>query len=822
MGSWPPNMPKLRLVVRLILLAHMGDESDSGKKERIGVFVCHCGTNIAGTVDCKAVTENALNLPGVVVSRDNMYTCSEPGQNQIVEEIKKHKLTKVVIASCSPKMHERTFRKTLESAGLNPYLLEVVNLREQCSWVHKDKDAATAKAKALVRGGVQRALNLEPLHPEEVDLCRDALVVGGGIAGISAALQLANSGYKVYLVEREASIGGRMAQLSKTFPTLDCAPCILSPRMVEAGTHPNIELLTRSEVVRVDGSPGNYEVSVRVAPKGVDPSKCTGCAKCEKVCKPSVPNEFEEGMYERKAIYKPFPQAVPASYVIDFDSCEDCGRCEKVCTANAINFDEKERTIDIKVGAMIVATGFDLFEVSALHEYDTSLPDVITATQMERLMINECGAGMVLKRKADGKRVKKVAFVLCAGSRTRKVGVPYCSKICCNYATKQAVILRKTFPYMQVYIYYIDMRTAGRGFEEFYARAQEEFGVRFINGKVASIQAGGSGILLRAEDVGLGEVIENEYDLVVLCAAMLPSHGTEELGRMLKVPLGEDGFISEKHPKLDPVSTHRTGIFAAGAVLGPKDVRDSVVDGRSTASHVVEFLGTGKMLIDPVKAQVVDGSKCIKCLACEEVCPANAISVDDMPSIDQMACIGCGACVSECPVDVFDLAHYTDKQIAAEVEGVLAAGSEGTMTIGFFGDILSYVAADSAGTARMQYPAGIHIVRVPSAARIARAEILHAFASGADGVVLSDEEDGEAAHVVQKRLEALAEELDALGVGKDRVGFIPMLLPIYKVLPKMIETFDKKIASLGKLTPEAREKARGAMASKVDPVFGKA
>ena len=797
-------------------------KTEKGEKgERIGVFVCHCGTNIAGTVDCKAVTEDILDAPGVVFSKDNTYTCSEPGQNEIVEAIKKHGLTKVVIASCSPKMHERTFRKTLESAGLNPYLLEVVNLREQCSWVHKDKAAATRKAKALVRGGVRRAAALAPLHPSEVSLSKDVLVIGGGIAGISASLQLANSGYNVSLVEREASIGGRMAQLSKTFPTLDCAPCILSPRMVEAGAHPKIDLMTRSEVAAVEGTPGNYEVTVRMSPRGVDPKKCTGCAKCEKVCPAKVPNEFEEGLYERKAIYKPFPQAVPASYVVDFESCKDCGACEKVCTAKAIDREEKERTVTVKVGSIIVATGFDMFDVGKLGEYDTSLPDVITATQMERMMINEAGAGMILKRRSDGARVKKVAFVLCAGSRTRQVGVPYCSKICCNYATKQAVILRKTFPYMQVYVYYIDLRTAGRGFEEFYARAQEEFGVRFIHGKVASIQAGVKGVLVRAEDVALGEVIENEFDQVVLCTAMLPSKGTAELAKALKVPLGEDGFVSEKHPKLDPVSTHRTGIFAAGAVIGPKDVRDSVVDGRSTASHVMEFLGAGKMLIDPVKAQVVDGSKCTKCMACEAVCPAKAITVVEMPDIDQMACIGCGACVSECPTKVFELAHYTEFQIKQELEGILADSGDETTILGFFGDVLSYVAADSAGTARMEYPPSMRMVRVPSAARAGREEILTAFALGADGVALSDEEGGEVAHVVERRLEAMQDELDSLGIGRERVTFIPMLLPIYKVLPKMIETFDKKVSSLGKVPPEARAKARSAAEKRADPVFGK-
>ena len=791
------------------------------KDERIGVYVCHCGTNIAGTVDCQAVAEYAQSLEGVVVSRDSTYTCSEPGQNQIAEDIKTLGLTKVVVASCSPKMHEKTFRKTLQDAGLNPYVLEMVNLREQCSWVHKDKTEATRKAKDLVTGGVRRAGLLEALVPVEVPMSRDALVIGGGIAGISASLQLANSGYKVHLVERNASIGGRMAQLSKTFPTLDCAPCILSPRMVEVASNPNVTLYTRAEVVSVDGSPGSYRARVKVAPRGVDLKKCIGCAKCEKVCPVKVPNEFEECLYERKAIHKPFPQAVPAAYVVDFENCKECGACEKVCTAKAIDMKEPERLVDLEVGAIIVATGFDLFDVKRLHEYDTSLPDVITATQMERLMINECGAGMVLKRKVDGSRVKKVAFVLCAGSRTRKVGMPYCSKICCNYAIKQAVILRKTFPYMQVYVYYIDVRSAGRGFEEFYVRSMEEFGVRFIHGKVSDIQKGKTGITVRAEDVPLGEVIETEFDTVVLCTAMVPSAGTEALAKVLKVPLGEDGFVSEKHPKLDPVSSHRSGVFAAGAALGPKDVRDSVVDGRSTAAHVIEFLGTGKMLLDPVKAQIVDASRCTKCMACEAVCPVNAISVGDMPQVDQFACIGCGACVSECPTDVFDLAHYTDRQVAASVEGLLAAPSDDVRVLGVFGDVLAYVAADTAGTARLEYPSAIRILRLPSAARLARKEILRAFAAGADGVMLSDEEGGEVAHVIEERLKVLGPELDQLGIGRERVTFVPMLLPIYKVLPKFVDTFEKKVRQLGKLSDAARASARESSEKAADPVFAR-
>ena len=799
---------------------HTVKKDDKPKEERVGVYVCHCGTNIEGTVDCKSVAEFAKDLPNVVVSRDNSYTCSEPGQNQIVEDIKAHNLTKVVVASCSPKMHEKTFRKTVEGAGLNPYSLEMVNLREQCSWVHKDKGAATEKAKDLVKGGVFRASRLEDLYPKEMAMSKDVLVIGGGIAGISASLQLANSGYKVYLVERKSSIGGRMAQLSKTFPTLDCAPCILSPRMVDVASNPNIALYTGTEVVGFSGTPGNYKVKVRIGPKGVDPKKCIGCAKCEKVCPVKIPNEFEECLYERKAIYKPFPQAVPASYVVDFEKCKKCGACLKVCSAHAIDMEEKERFQEFDVGAVVMTTGFDMFDVKNLHEYDTSLPDVITATQMERLMINECGAGMVLKRKSDGNRVKKVAYVLCAGSRTRKVGVPYCSKICCNYAIKQSVILRKTFPYMQVYVYYIDVRAAGSGFEEFYVRAMEEFGVKFIHGKVSDIQKGENGVMVRAEDVTLGEIIENEFDTVVLCTAMVPSKGTEQLAKMLGVPLREDGFVSEKHPKMEPVATHRPGIFAAGVALGPKDVRDSVIDGRSTAAQVIEFLGTGRMLIDPVKAYVADGLRCTKWKACEAICPVNAIGVDEVPRIDEIACIGCGACVSECPERVFELKNYTDSQVEAEMKGLLSVDAKEPRIIGFFGDSLAYVAADSAGTARMEYPPSIRIMRVPYATRISRREVLKAFALGADGVLLSDEEGGKVSHIIEGRLKAMSPELDALGIGKDRVTFVPMLLPIYKVLPKYIDTFDKKVKQLGKLTKETRAKALDASRLKVEPVYG--
>ncbi|MCK4952952.1 CoB--CoM heterodisulfide reductase iron-sulfur subunit A family protein, partial [Candidatus Bathyarchaeota archaeon] len=547
----------------------------------IGVFICKCGGNISRTVDTNKVRKAVGEIQDVSVTRVADFLCSKPGLKMIRDAITKRGLQRVVVACCSPHMHEETFRKVISEEDLNSYLLVHVNVREHCSWVHER--GATEKAIDLILGGINRARSLEPLKKIEVSVCRDVLVVGGGISGITSALQLAETGYKVYLLEKKPSVGGRMAQLSKTFPTLDCSPCILSPRMADLEINPNITLITNAEIDEVSGGPGNFNVKVKVKPLGVDIEKCLKCAKCESVCPTEVPNEFEEGLYNRKAVYMPFPQAVPSAYVVDPESCTKCGACVEACPVGAINLEEGNRKVNLNVGSIILATGFDMINLEKLRSYHPEHPSCITALQMERLIETEMTEGKVLKKK-DGSRVKSIAYILCAGSRDPHQGVAYCSKVCCPYAIKQAYLLKDFLPYLQIWIYYTDMRMSGRGFEQFYGEARK-LGVKFIHGKPGEATPTSEGKMeILAEDIDTACLIRNQVDTLVLCPAMIASEGTNELTEKLGIPMGEDGFIASKHPKLNPISTLREGVYAAGVSLGPKDIQDSVIDARAAAA----------------------------------------------------------------------------------------------------------------------------------------------------------------------------------------------------------------------------------------------
>jgi heterodisulfide reductase subunit A len=775
--------------------------------KKIGVFICGCGGNISKTVDVEKLKSAVEKFPDVAYVEGSQFTCSKLNLESIKSAISEKELSGIVIAACSPHMHETLFKNTAQETGLNRYLVEHVNLREHISWVHDDKESATKKALDIIRGGVQRVGQLEPLTSQTVNIEKDVLVLGGGISGIVASLQLAKTGYNVYLVEKNPSIGGHMAQLSKTYPTLDCSPCILAPKMADVIIHPKISLLTCSEIKDLSGSPGNYKVKIIQKPRGVNSETCLCCGKCSEECPVDVSSEFEEGLYERKAIYKPFPQSVPPSYVVDFDNCIECGACVDVCPVDAVNLEDEEKEAELAVGAIITATGFDLYDPMSLAEYHFEHDDVITALQMERLFINEAAEGKVLKRKTDGKRVKKIAYLLCVGSRDVNRGVAHCCKVGCTYAIKQSVQLREYFKYIDVWVYYLDIRASTRGCEEFYMRAQEEFKVNFVKSRGAEVLPSESKLIVRAEDVASGEILDNEFDMVVLCPAILPNADAEDLAKILKIPLGPDGFIAEKHPKLDPVATHRSGIFAAGCVLGPKDIHECVTDATSASAKAMEFIGDGTMVVDPVKAFII-ADNCTKCEKCIPVCPVNAISLEPEIVLDAFTCIGCGACLPECEFNALDMYHYNDSQIESEISGVLEGKKEGQepVIVGFFGDNLAYTAADSAGVARMHYSPEIRIIRVPSAARIGLKHILFAFEKGADGVLLSDEEGGEFSHLIEKRLEDYQAKLKEKGIEKDRVQFMPMLLPTFRVMPKMIDMFVKKVKKMGRVNIKIRDK----------------
>lgn len=765
-----------------------------------GVFICKCGGNISGTVDCEKVRDSVKGEEDVKTTQVTEFLCSKPGLQLIQNSIKTHGLDRVVVACCSPHMHEEMFRGVVEEASVNRHRLVHVNLREQCSWVH-DR-GATEKAVSLVRGGVARARTLEPLEEKIVKINRDVLVIGGGVAGITAALQLSKGGFRVSLVERRPSIGGRMAQLSKTFPTLDCSPCILSPRMAEVGNDENINLLTGAEVASVSGGPGDYHVRVRVTPRGVDADKCLKCGRCSQVCPTEVPNEFEEGLYRRKAAYLPFPQAVPSSYAIDFEHCQRCGACVEACPVGAINLDDEEKIVNVDAGSMIVATGFDLIGEESLRTYHPEMRGVVNALQVERLIENELTEGKVLTR-GNGERVKSIAFVLCAGSRDPHHGVGYCSGVCCAYSVKQAILLKKFLPFLRVYIYYTDMRMTGRGFEDFYREAREK-GVQFIHAKPGGVTPLEDGRFeLIVEDLDTGLMLRNPVDLVVLSSAMVPSTGTGELASRLGIALGEDLFVAPKHVKLDPISTLREGVFAVGVATGTKDIHDSVIDARAAASHVFNFVGDGTARLSPIK--LTREGECDLCGACAGACVRGALTMGgEGPVLDAVSCNGCGVCVPVCPKGSLRIPNNSGGALLEEARGLLS-GTEGDVAVlGFFDDNISYTAADNAGTARLHYPPNIRILRMPSTALLSKETILKVMGLGADGVLICEVEESYEAELAAKLVAEVGEALKGLGVEPGRVRLQPMVLPIFKMLPKFVSDFTEQVKRMGKLSPEKR------------------
>jgi len=648
---------------------------------RIGVYVCHCGSNIADTVDTEEVVQFAQGLEGVVVARDYKFMCSDPGQELIKNDIKELGLNRIVVAACSPTLHEPTFRRVCQEAGINPYLFEMANIREHCSWVTEDKEKATEKAKALVGAAVRRVFYQEPLETREVPVNPNTLVVGGGIAGIQAALKIADSGHKVYLVEKEPSIGGHMAQLDKTFPTLDCSACILTPKMSSAGSHPYIELMTYSEIEEVSGYIGNFKVKVKKKAKYVDEDKCTGCGLCVTKCPWKVDSEFEAGMGKRKAIYTPFPQAVPNIPVIDREHCVyylkgTCRACEKVCEANAIDFEQADKFVEIEVGAIILATGFSVFDPTPIYQYGYKrLDNVITSLEFERLVSSTgpTGGKIVLK---DGSTPRSIAIIHCVGSRDKNYH-EYCSNVCCMYSLKYSHLIKEKTD-AKVYQLYIDMRSFGKGYEEFYERLSEE-GVYFIRGKASEVTDQTTNeeegkLTILAEDTLLGSIIKLPVDMVILSCGLEAQPDAENVARLFNVSRSADGFFMEKHPKLDPVATMNDGIFVAGCCQGPKDIPHTVAQASAAAAEALAMISKGKVEIEATTA-VVDEKICTGCQVCMLVCPySGAISFDEEKEVcrvNEALCKGCGACVGGCPSDAVNLKHYTNEQIVAQMEGML-------------------------------------------------------------------------------------------------------------------------------------------------------
>lgn len=644
---------------------------------RIGVFICHCGLNIAGTVDVKKVAKLLSNYSGVVCSTDYMYMCSDPGQDMIKKMVKEKKLDGVVVAACSPTMHETTFRNTIASVGLNPYKIEIANIREQCSWVHQDnKERATEKAVKIIKATVEKVKLNKPLAPLSVPITKRALVIGGGIAGIQASLDIADSGYEVILVEKNQSIGGHMLQLSETFPTLDCPQCIATPKMVQVGQHPRIKLLAYSEVEEVSGYVGNFKVKIRRKASFVNWDKCTGCGLCMEKCPVRVPSEFNELLAKRKAIYTLFPQAVPNKPVIDSSNClyftkGKCRVCEKNCSLKAINFKQRDSLVEEKVGAIIVATGFDLMNKAEVGEYGYGkYKDVIDSLQVERLLAPAGPTEGIPYRPSDGKIPKEVVFIQCVGSRDPEHYYPYCSKICCMYTVKQAMLYKHAVPDGQAYVFYMDVRCNGKGYEEFLQRGIEEDRILYLRGRVSKIFKDGDKIKVWGADTLTGRKIEISADLVVLAMAMVPSKGAKKLADKLRLATDDYGFLTEAHPKLRPVESLTAGYFLAGAAQAPKDIPETVAQASGAASKVDSLFSKDELYHEPIIANV-DEEVCAGCGICEVLCPYSAIEIDKqekVAKINPALCEGCGTCCAACPSGALELKGFRREQILSMIK----------------------------------------------------------------------------------------------------------------------------------------------------------
>ena len=659
--------------------------------QRIGVFVCWCGSNIAGTVDVAKVAEVLGQEPGVVFSTDYQYMCSQAGQELIQNSIREHNLTGVVVCSCSPRMHEATFRKTCEKAGLNPYMVEIANIREQCSWIHKDMATATEKAVVLGRAAIAKVHLNAPLTAGKSPVTKRALVIGGGIAGIQTALDIADAGFEVDIVEKKPTIGGKMTQIDKTFPTLDCAACILTPKMVDAAQNENIHIYSYAEVENVKGFVGNFHVTIKKRARYVKEDICTGCGLCTEKCpQKKVPNEFNLGLDNRRAIYIPFAQAVPKVATIDPDYCSmlksgKCGVCSKVCTAGAIDYHQKDEFIEQDYGAIVVATGFEPIKLDQYNEFAYSQSkDVVTSLEFERLMNAAGPTGGTLLRPSDGTHPKTIVFVQCVGSRCDgSKGKSYCSKICCMYTAKHAMLCREKYPDTDVYVFYIDVRTPGKNFDEFYRRAVEEYGVHYIKGMVGKVVPENGILKVQASDLLGGQQLHIDADMVVLAAAIEPDKSARPLATMLTASMDTNDFFTEAHPKLRPVESPTAGIFLSGACQGPKDIPETVAQASAAAAKVIGLLCKNSLTCNPCTAEPNE-MMCNGCSNCEKLCPYGAITyinkefrgpnrttlIRRVAQVNPAVCQGCGACTVACPSGAMDLKGFSNKQIMAEVDAI--------------------------------------------------------------------------------------------------------------------------------------------------------
>ncbi len=769
---------------------------------KVGVFLSDYKGQVSQIIDFNELKEFLKGIGGVSLVEIGDNFCEGEEAERILKAFKEGGIDRAVVTASPVKIAEIKIANLLKGGGVNPYLVEVVDLRERCAWPHRRwPEKATEKAKAMLLAAIERVKLAEPIEVASFPVKKEALIIGGGLAGINAAIDLSDMGFKVHLVEKEPFIGGLASRMVRFFPTDDCALCVQSSTCELKGVSktsrkclyrsgfgeiPEIDILTNSKVVKVEGEPGNYTVTIEKKPRYVDEAKCIQCGECSKVCPVEVPDPYNENLSKRKAIYINSLNQYPPVYAIDEAACKfhDCAKCVDVCPTNAIDLDQEGEEIKLQVGSIIVATGFEEFNPEIIKEYHYGeYKDVITQSELARMLDPFGPTGGFPIRPSNGEKARKIVMIQCVGSRDRRYN-SYCSGICCMIALKHANMIKEIDPEADIDVCYMDIRTTGRMYEDYYERSRD-LGVKFFKGRPTEVirDPESDKLLVIVEDVLSGEVINLDADLVVLSTAFVPSSGTQELADILGIEVDEDGFFKEYNPKLRPTETKLKGIYICGGAESPKDVPTTSLHAHSAAIKAAKFMMKGEFSKE-LKIAVINDALCGDCEFCPVVCPYGAITTVEkedghvVAQVSEVKCEGCGLCVGTCPLGAIELKNLTEEQILAQIRALSTKfDSSEPVVLAISCAECGFCSIDSSGMAMMEYPPNVRVMEVPCAGIVKINHIFEALNAGADAVM-----------VIGCKLDGCHYEMGSLKASQ-KVYMTKKLLEAYGIEPERVEMF---------------------------------